>query len=121
MKKLTIKEEEVMRIFWQEGAKFVRELLAFYQDPKPHYNTISTLVRGLEEKGFLGYKAYGNTYQYYPLISEKRYKGSAFKELVSNYYDNSYKNVVSAFIEEENISIEDLKDIITQIENNKKK
>lgn len=71
MRRLTVKEEEIMRIFWEHGPMFVRELLSFYDEPKPHYNTVSTLVRGLEEKGFVGYKAYGNTYQYYALVSER--------------------------------------------------
>ena len=68
MKRLTAKEEEIMQMFWEHGPMFVRELLAFYEEPKPHYNTVSTLVRGLEEKGFVKYKAYGNTYQYLSLI-----------------------------------------------------
>lgn len=116
MKRLTTKEEEVMRIFWEQGPMFVRELLAYYEEPKPHYNTVSTLVRGLEEKGFVGYKAYGNTYQYYALVAEKAYKRSALHEVVSQYYDNSYTNVVSAFIEEEGLSVEALKALISQIE-----
>ena len=94
MKRLTAKEEEIMRIFWKEGAMFVRELLKYYDEPKPHYNTVSTIVRGLEEKGFVGYKAYGNTYQYFALISEKQYKRSALHEVVSQYYDNSYTKVI---------------------------
>jgi len=120
MKHLTTKEEQVMHIFWKEGPMFVRELLDYYDDPKPHYNTVSTLVRGLEEKGVLGYKSYGNTYQYYALVSEKEYKASALKNVVSHYYDNSYSNVVSSFIEEEDISIEELKALIDQIEKNRK-
>lgn len=116
MKRLTTKEEEIMRIFWEQGPMFVRELLAYYDEPKPHYNTISTLVRGLEEKGFVGYKAYGNTYQYYALVSEKAYKRSALDEVISQYYDNSYTNVVSAFIEEEGLSVDELKALISQIE-----
>lgn len=116
MKRLTAKEEEIMRIFWEQGPLFVRELLAYYDEPKPHYNTVSTLVRGLEEKGFVGYRAYGNTYQYYALISEKAYKRSALHEVVSQYYDNSYTNVVSAFIEEEGLSVEELKALISRIE-----
>ena len=83
MKRLTAKEEEIMRIFWENGPMFVRGLLAYYEDPKPHYNTVSTLVRGLEEKGFVGYTPYGNTYQYYALVSEKEYKSSALKEVIS--------------------------------------
>lgn len=105
-----------MRIFWKQGPLFVRELLAYYEEPKPHYNTVSTLVRGLEEKGFVGYKAYGNTYQYYALVVEKAYKRSALHEVISQYYDNSYTNVVSAFIEEEGLSVEALKALISQIE-----
>ena len=116
MKRLTVKEEEIMRIFWEQGPLFVRELLAYYDEPKPHYNTVSTLVRGLEEKGFVGYRAYGNTYQYYARISEKEYKRSALNEVVSQYYDNSYTNVVSAFIEEEGLSVEELKTLISRIE-----
>ena len=101
MKRLTVKEEEIMRMFWEHGPMFVRELLVFYEEPKPHYNTVSTLVRGLEEKGFVGYKAYGNTYQYYPLISAKDYKRSALNDVIAHYYDNSFANVVSSFVEEE--------------------
>ena len=93
----------------------------FYDEPKPHYNTVSTLVRGLEEKGFVGYKAYGNTYQYYALVSEKEYKSSALKEVVSQYYNNSYINVVSSFIEEEGMSVDELKSLIEYIEQSKKK
>lgn len=120
MKRLTAKEEQVMRIFWDRGPMFVRDLLEYYEEPKPHYNTVSTLVRGLEEKGMIGYKAYGNTYQYYALVLEKDYKSSAIKDAVSHYYNNSYASVVSSFIEEEEISIEELKAIIESIEKNRK-
>ena len=119
MKRLTAKEEEIMRIFWEQGPMFVRELLAFYEEPNPHYNTVSTLVRGLEEKGFVGYKAYGNTYQYYPVVSEKEYKRSALNEVVSQYYNNSFANVVSAFIEEEGMPLDELKALIEKIESKK--
>lgn len=119
MKKLTAKEEEIMRMFWQHGPMFVRELLTFYKEPKPHYNTVSTLVRGLEEKGFVGYKAYGNTYQYYAVVTEKRYKRSALNEVVAQYYDNSYVNVVSSFIEEEGMPLDELKALIAKIESKK--
>ena len=119
MKRLTAKEEEIMRIFWENGPMFVRGLLAYYEDPKPHYNTVSTLVRGLEEKGFVGYTPYGNTYQYYALVSEKEYKSSALKEVISQYYNNSYVNVVSSFIEEEGLSVDELKALIDQIQRGK--
>lgn len=119
MKRLTAKEEEIMRMFWEHGPMFVRELLAFYDEPKPHYNTVSTLVRGLEEKGFVGYKAYGNTYQYYAAVTEKAYKRSALNEVVAQYYDNSFVNVVSSFIEEECMPLEELKALIARIESKK--
>lgn len=116
MKRLAPKEEEIMRMFWTKGPMFVRELLALYDEPKPHYNTVSTLVRGLEEKGFVSYKAYGNTYQYYPLVSEADYKGSALNEVVSQFYGNSYLNVVSQLIKEERMPLDDLKELIARIE-----
>lgn len=119
MKRLTAKEEEIMKIFWEHGPMFVRELLDFYEEPKPHYNTVSTLVRGLEEKGIVGYKAYGNTYQYFALVSDKDYKRSALNEVVAQYYDNSFTNVVSAFIEEEGMPLDELKALIAKIESRK--
>ena len=78
---------------------------------------LSTLVRGLEEKGFVGYKAYGNTYQYYPLISAKDYKRSALNDVIAHYYDNSFANVVSSFVEEEGMPLDELKELIARIEN----
>ena len=119
MKRLTAKEEEIMQMFWEHGPMFVRELLAFYEEPKPHYNTVSTLVRGLEEKGFVKYKAYGNTYQYYAAVSDKEYKRSALNDVVAQYYNNSYTNVVSTFIEEEGMSVDELKALIAEIESKK--
>ena len=73
MKKLTNKEKEIMDLYWQYGPMFVRELQEHYDDPKPHFNTLSTIVRILEREGFLDHKQFGNTYQYYPLISEAEY------------------------------------------------
>ena len=99
MKRLTVKEEEIMRIFWEHGPMFVRELLVFYEEPKPHYNTVSTLVRGLEEKGFVGYKAY---------------------DVIAHYYDNSFANVVSSFVEEEGMPLDELKELIARIESKRK-
>ena len=109
-----------MRMFWSKGPMFVRDLLELYNEPKPHYNTVSTLVRGLEEKGFVGYKVYGNTYQYHTVISESEYNGSALNEVVSQFYDNSYINVVSQLIEEERMPLDELKDLIARIEKGRK-
>ena len=119
MKTLTVKEEEIMGYFWEKGPLFVKQLLEFYDEPRPHFNTLSTIVRGLEEKGFLHHEVFGNTYQYYALISEKEYKSSALKEVISQYYNNSYVNVVSSFIEEEGLSVDELKALIDQIQRGK--
>lgn len=119
MKRLTAKEEEIMGYFWEKGPLFVRQLLDLYEDPKPHYNTLSTIVRGLEEKGFVGYTIFGNTFQYYALITEKEYRSKSLKNIVSKYYDNSYTRVVSSLIEEEKLSLEELQELIQKIKNKK--
>lgn len=116
MNKLTAKEEEIMNFFWTQGPLFVKQLLEFYEDPKPHYNTLSTIVRGLEEKGFIAYKAYGNTYQYYAAISEDAYRKGTLKGVISKYFNNSFTQVVSTLIEEEDLSVEELKELIRKIE-----
>ncbi len=121
MKRLTAKEEEIMGFFWEKGPLFVKQLIDEYDEPKPHYNTLSTIVRGLEEKGYVAYHSFGNTYQYYALISEEDYRRKTLKNVVSKYFDNSYTRVVSALIEEENISIEELQKLIQQIKNKKSK
>ena len=121
MKKLAAKEEEVMSLFWKHGDMFIRDLLNYYDEPKPHYNTLATQVKFLEEKKFLGRRPMGNTNQYYALISEKQYKGSALSVVISQYFNNSYTSVVSHFIEEESMNLDELKELINQIEMNRKK
>ena len=120
MKKLATKEEEVMTLFWKHGDMFIRDLLNYYDDPKPHYNTVATQVKFLEEKKFLGRRPMGNTNQYYALISEKEYKGSALSSVISQYFNNSYTSVVSHFIEEEAMDLDELRELIDQIEKNRK-
>lgn len=119
MKKLTDKEQEVMQYFWDNGAMFVRDILELYPEPKPHYNTVSTVIRVLEEKGFVNHKTYGNTHQYFAVVSAEEYKGKALKNVVSQFFDNSYTNVVSTLIEEERLSVDELKKMIEAIENGK--
>ena len=116
MKRLTAKEEEVMGWFWEKGPLFVRELLSFYDEPKPHFNTLSTVVRGLEEKGFVGHKTYGNTYQYYATVSRDDYRRGTLRGVISKYFDNSYLGVVSTLVQEEKVSMEELKALIKQVE-----
>ena len=108
-----------MGFFWKKGPLFIRQLSDEYNDPKPHYNTLSTIVRGLEEKGYIGYTTYGNNHQYYALVSEEEYRRKTLKNVVSRYFDNSYTRVVSTLVEEEKISIEELQDLIQQIKKEK--
>ena len=96
---------------------FVKELLEFYDEPRPHFNTLSTMVRILEKEGFLNHKQFGNTYQYYPLITEKEYGRLSIAGVIKNYFAGSYLSAVSSFVKEEKISIEELKKLIDQIEN----
>ncbi len=121
MKGLTLKEEEIMSFFWAKGELFVKELLAFYDEPKPHFNTLSTIVRGLEEKGFLSHRTFGNTYQYYAVVSEEDFRNGTLKNVVKKYFNDSFLNVVSSLVREEDISIEELKELITQVEKGKLK
>ena len=116
MKTLTAKEEEVMELFWEKGPLFVKQLLEFYEEPRPHFNTLSTVVRGLEEKGFLVHTAYGNSYQYYPVVTKEDFKRKTLKGVISKYFNNSYMGVVSSLVKEEEISIEELKELIRKVE-----
>ena len=119
MQKLTNKEEEIMHILWRLEKAFVKDVLAEIKDDKPHYNTLSTIIRNLEEKGYVGYHAFGKTHQYFPIISKEAYKKRFMNVAIENYFNNSYKNVVSFFAKEEKISVEDLKEIIALIEKQK--
>lgn len=119
MKRLTNKEEEIMKILWKLERAFVKDVMAELPDePKPHYNTVSSLVRLLQEKGFVGYKAYGNTYEYFPLITREEYRKTFMKRVISDYFDNSYKNAVSFFVKENNLSKEEVDELINLIKNN---
>lgn len=119
MQKLTNKEEEIMKIIWQLEKVFVKEIRAKLSGDKPHYNTLSTIVRNLEEKKYVGHEAFGNTHRYYPIISKEAYRKKYINSSMLDYFDNSYKNLVSAFAKDEKISIEELKEIIDLIENKK--
>ena len=116
MNKLTKRESEIMNYFWTQGEMFVKELLTLFPEPRPHVNTVSTMVRALEEKGFLSHKAYGNTYQYYPIVSRNEYSKQSLAGLVKNFFSDSYLNVVSSFVREEKVSIDELKALVERFE-----
>lgn len=119
MKKLTQKEEEIMNFYWEKGPMFVKELVPLYSDKNLHYNTLSTMVRTLEEKGFLHHEQFGNTYRYFAIISKEDYSNKTLSTVVKKYFNNSYQNVVSQFVEDQNLSLKDLQQLIKQIENSK--
>ena len=116
MKRLTTKEKEIMDLYWKHGPMFVKELLEFYDEPRPHFNTLSTTVRILEKKGFLDHKQFGTSYQYFPTISERDYGRSSLTGIIKNYFDDSYLSAVSSFVKEEKISVDELKELIERIE-----
>ena len=121
MHRLTAKEEEIMSFFWDKGPLFVKQIHESYPEPRPHYNTLSTIVRLLEDKGFVGYTAYGNTHQYHALVTQEEYRRYSLKNVVARYFDNSYRHAVSALIEEEALSIDELKALIRNVEQQNRK
>lgn len=110
----------LMNIFWGHGSMFIRDLIKYIPDPKPHYNTVATLVKFLEEKGFVEREPMANSFRYKVKISERQYRGSTVSDVVAQYYNNSYTSLVSQFVEEEKIDIDDLKALIEAIEHKKK-
>ena len=118
MRELTAKEEEVMRYFWDNGALFVKQLVEMYPEPKPHFNTLSTYVRALEDKGFLSHESFGTTYRYFSVITEEEYRNRTLKNVVKKYFDNSYLSVVSSLIKDENISVEEIRKLLDEVESN---
>ncbi len=117
MKKLTQKEEEIMIILWRLEKAFVKDVMQAIENEKPHYNTLSTIIRNLEEKGYVSHNAYGNTHQYFPIFKKEEYRKTFMNKAIENYFNNSYKSVVSFFAKEEKLSVEELKEIISIIEN----
>ena len=118
--KLTAKEEMLMDIFWAHEPLFIRDLIGYLPDPKPHYNAVATLVKFLEEKGFLEREPMANSFRYKVKVSERQYHGDTVSEVVARYYDNSYLSLVSQFVEEDKMDIRQLKELIARIENKTK-
>jgi BlaI family transcriptional regulator, penicillinase repressor len=124
MKKLTHAEEQIIQILWEIEKGFVNDIVSRLPDPKPAYNTVSTIVRILEQKGFIGHKAYGRTHEYFPLVSKEEYSREFLDNFTQNYFSNSYKALASFFANSENLSIKELGEIKILVEaqiNNHKK
>lgn len=114
MEKLTKAEEEIMQLFWKHGPSTVSQLLE-HIDPKPPHSTISTFVRILEKKGFVDHKAYGRTYEYFPLVEKADYTKFSLKKLVSGYFEGSMNSLVSFLVKEENLSLTELSQIVNDL------
>ncbi|MBN1950084.1 MAG: BlaI/MecI/CopY family transcriptional regulator [Bacteroidales bacterium] len=112
MKELTRAEEQVMQHLWSLKNAFVNDIIEQMPEPKPAYNTVSTIIRILEKKGFVGHTAYGKTHQYHPLISRDSYTKSYLKGFLSRYFSDSYKNMVSFFTQNEKITVNEMEEII---------
>ncbi len=118
MKTLTKAEEEVMHILWDLERGLVRDVLEKLPDPKPAYNTVSTVIRVLEKKGFVGHKAYGTTYEYFPLISKEEYTKFRFGEFMEKYFNNSFSRLASFFSKENKLSMQELEEIMNELRKN---
>lgn len=112
MKELTKAEEQVMQILWKLGEGFVNDILDEMPNPKPAYNTVSTIVRILESKGIVDHKAFGKSYQYFPLVTKEEYTRRYLKNFLQNYFSNSYKKMVSFFSKNEDLSVNEIEEII---------
>jgi BlaI family penicillinase repressor len=121
MQRLTRAEEQIMQILWDLDKGLVRDVIDKLPDPKPAYNTVSTVIRILEKKGFVDHKAYGTTYEYFPLINKEEYTRVHFSHLMKNYFNNSFSELAAFFVRENNLSLEDLQDMIKMTEDELKR
>jgi BlaI family transcriptional regulator, penicillinase repressor len=115
MKELTKAEEQIMQVLWDIKKGFVKDILEQLEEPKPAYNTVSTVVRILETKGFVSHNSYGKTHEYFPLVERENYKRDVTKTIVEKYFDGSVRNLVSFFVDEKKINLKDIDFILQQI------
>lgn len=112
---LTKAEEQIMQYLWKLQKGFLKDVLELFPQPKPHTNTVSTILKVLKEKGFVDYEVFGRQHQYFPLITKEQYTGKSMKSLVKNYFKGSYKNVVSFLVEKNEMSVEDLEMLLKEL------
>ena len=118
IRELTKAEEQIMQILWKLEKAFVKDIIEKMPEPKPAYNTVSTIVRILEKKGVVNYDAFGNTHRYYPLISKKEYTKAFLKNFLTNYFGNSFQEMVSFFAKEDNMSLSELEELMKEVGKN---
>jgi predicted transcriptional regulator len=121
IKELTKAEEQIMQILWQLKEAIVKDIIEQIPDPKPAYNTVSTVVRVLESKGFIDHKAYGNSHVYYPIITDDEYKKFTFDKMMKNYFSNSYQSLVSFIVDEKKLGVQELDELTSLIDQLKSK
>lgn len=120
MIKLTNREEEIIQILWEKKEAYVKDIIdSLNETPKPHYNTISTLVRLMADKGWVGYLVMGGSHKYFPILQKEEYQKSFMSKMISDYFDNSYKDLVSFFAKQEKLTADDLREILEIIEKEK--
>ncbi|MCC8145273.1 MAG: BlaI/MecI/CopY family transcriptional regulator [Bacteroidales bacterium] len=117
MEHLTPQEEQLMLYIWRHGKGFVKDYREMYPHPKPPYTTVATIIKKLESKGYVTSKLSGNTYEYRPKIKQEKYKSQYMSGVVNSFFQNSYKEMVSFFAQEEKLSEKDLEEIINMIKN----
>ena len=121
MKELTRAEEQIMQVLWQLEEAYVKDVILELPEPKPAYNTVSTIIRILETKGFVGHTAFGKSHMYHPVISKEQYQDFASDKLLSGYFDNSVNSMLSFFVKQEKIDLKEADDIMKLIEKLKNK
>jgi predicted transcriptional regulator len=116
MKELTKAEDQIMQILWKLNKGFVKDVIAQIPDPKPAYNTVSTIIRILENKGFVAHKSYGKTHEYYPVIDRDTYRSFYLKNLLRNYFGGKIEQLVSFFVKDNDMDISDMEEILKHVE-----
>lgn len=119
MIKLAKREEQIMQVFWDLNKAFIRDIIPLLPDPKPHYNSVATIVKILEEKGFLNHETTGNMHCFFPVICREEYQHFALKDVVSQYFDNSYPRMLAFFAKEQNLTEKELDEIVNIIKKDK--
>ena len=115
MKELTRAEEQIMHVLWDIEQGFVKDIIEKLPDPNPAYNTVSTIVRILEKKGFVAHRAYGKTHEYYPAVSKETYTAAFMKNFIKNYFDDSFQELVSFFTKDKNLTLSEMEEIVQSI------
>ncbi len=119
MKELTRAEEEIMQVLWQLESAFVKEIIQKMPEPKPAYNTVSTIVRILEQKGFVGHESHGKSHKYHPVVAKEEYTKTFMKGFVGKYFSGSYQQMVSFFTKEDSLSVSELEELIEELKKEK--